>query len=207
MIYHFSLEGNIASGKSTLIEKLKSELLNVNQLPVVFLTEPVEKWEKLGILEQFYKDKERYSFTLQVTVLTTLKDQLDKIKEQFTDCILITERSLFASMNVFAELLFNEGKLSTVEYDILKLFFDNLTKDVHLSGVIYLDTPANVCYDRFVKRARIGEIIELDYLNDLEKYYLEFIKSQNALVVQCDNYDGIRDYLFERTSMEFLSRC
>lgn len=206
-IYHFSLEGNIAAGKSTLIKKLKTELLNVNQLPVVYLSEPVKLWEDIGILEHFYKDKERYSFTFQITVMTTLKEQLDRIREQYDNCILITERSIFTTMEVFAQLLFDEGKLSNLEYAVLKVMYDNITKGMQLSGIIYLNTPTNECYDRFVKRARPGEAIELDYLVQLETYYLEFIKTQNSFICEDGNVRNIRNFLFDRTSMEFLSKC
>ena len=100
MIYHFALDGSIGAGKSTLIEQLKTNMLNINQLPVVYLPEPVELWQSLrngvfddNIIEKFYKDQSKYSFTFQVMALTTLRSQLRDIQNRYTDCILITERS------------------------------------------------------------------------------------------------------------------
>ena len=57
----FSLEGNIGSGKSTILRGLKRQLRTDNS--VIFLLEPVDKWEQIkdkngvGILEKFYGDQ------------------------------------------------------------------------------------------------------------------------------------------------------
>ena len=53
----YSIEGNIGSGKSTLVKHLK----DVNK-DWIFLDEPVTEWEKLkndkgeSVLQLFYKD-------------------------------------------------------------------------------------------------------------------------------------------------------
>ena len=57
-----SVEGNIGSGKSTLVENLKTYLTN-KEINYVFVQEPVEIWnticDKEGepILTKFYRDQ------------------------------------------------------------------------------------------------------------------------------------------------------
>ena len=79
-----SIEGNIGSGKSTLMKNLKEYYKNNNQ--VLFLKEPVDEWEKIKdsngitILEKFYKDQDKYSFPFQmmayISRLNVLRDTL-----------------------------------------------------------------------------------------------------------------------------------
>ena len=174
MIYLFSIEGNIGAGKSTLIRKLEKELITVNQFQVKFLSEPVDLWSSIrnsvfdkNILELFYEDQTKYSFPFQVLVLTTLAKQIKEIKSENKDCILITERSLFASMEVFTKMLLENKKLQKYEFDILYMLFEQLTDDLELCGIIYLDKPVDICYTRILKRGRSGETIDKDYLTKL----------------------------------------
>lgn len=216
MIYHFALDGSIGAGKSTLIEQLKTNMLNVNQLPVVYLPEPVDLWQSLrndvfddNIIEKFYKNQSKYSFTFQVMALTTLRSQLRDIQSRYTECILITERSMYTSMYVFAQMLNDDNKMEKYEFDILNMLFDELTSEYDILGIIYLDVPVEVCYDRIIKRGRPGETIDLYYLNQLERYYKNYIKNMNTLEItdnETNKIDKIRSFIFERTTIEFLNR-
>jgi deoxyadenosine/deoxycytidine kinase len=59
-----SIEGNIGSGKTTLINKLQENL----QDNFVFLEEPLDEWLEIKderentILSKFYSDQSKYSF-------------------------------------------------------------------------------------------------------------------------------------------------
>jgi len=67
MITIFTIEGNIGSGKSTLIRLLKQKYPEI-----ICLLEPVKEWEGIkdkqgeNILTKFYKDQEKYSFSFQM---------------------------------------------------------------------------------------------------------------------------------------------
>ena len=58
----WSVEGNIGSGKSTLIQLLKERNTDRN---VIFIPEPVNEWEKIknenneNIIEVYYKDPKK----------------------------------------------------------------------------------------------------------------------------------------------------
>ena len=56
-IYFYSIEGNIGSGKSTVIKKMKQHIEKLNNNEVIYLPEPVEIWstikDKDGIIPVF----------------------------------------------------------------------------------------------------------------------------------------------------------
>ena len=47
MHYIFTIEGNIGSGKSTLVKKLKNTFHNIDNIKIIFLDEPVSEWENI----------------------------------------------------------------------------------------------------------------------------------------------------------------
>ena len=47
MHYIFSIEGNIGSGKSTLVKKLTTILTKLSNIQVIYLPEPVAVWESI----------------------------------------------------------------------------------------------------------------------------------------------------------------
>ena len=96
-----SIEGNIGSGKSTLLQHLKDSLKDRED--IVFLKEPVDEWETIRdkegktMLQKFYADQDRYSFSFQMMAyISRLALLRDAIREN-PNAILITERSLFVS--------------------------------------------------------------------------------------------------------------
>jgi deoxyadenosine/deoxycytidine kinase len=189
-----SIEGNIGSGKSTLLENLKNHYKN-NQ-HVIFLKEPVDDWEKIKdaqgntMLQKFYADQEKYSFAFQmmayISRLKILKDVVDNIRKceaSSTDYltteptyVIITERSLYTDKYVFAKMLYDQGKIEDVCYQIYLNWFSAFAKDFPIDCVVYVSTEPQKCYERVHKRARVGEeIIPLAYLEECHKYHGEFL--------------------------------
>ena len=67
----FSLEGNIGCGKTTLLKILEKELPTVT-----IVNEPLKEWESIGegkvnLLDQYYKNPERWGLTFQQFTLFT----------------------------------------------------------------------------------------------------------------------------------------
>ena len=66
MSFIFSIEGNIGSGKSTLVENLKEKLPLLNGKQIIYVSEPVNEWSTIKdeegetILEKFYANQEKY---------------------------------------------------------------------------------------------------------------------------------------------------
>lgn len=198
-----SIEGNIGSGKSTFLENLKKHYKNHEH--IVFLREPVDEWEKIKdingntMLQKFYADQKTYSFAFQmmayISRLAILRDTIKK--NEGKKIIIITERSLYTDKYVFAKMLYDQGKIEEVTYQIYLNWFDEFAKDFPISNVIYVNAEPQKCYERIHKRARPGEeIIPLSYLNDCHRYHEEFLEEKNGFIVEKMVLDGNID-IFE----------
>jgi thymidylate kinase len=189
-----SIEGNIGSGKSTILKNLKEYYENNND--IIFLQEPVDQWDEIRdknnktILEKFYEDQTKYSFAFQmmayISRLSLLKDTIEKNP----DSIIITERCLNTDRYVFAKMLYDSEKIEDIEYQIYLKWFDNFINIQKIQKVIYLKTTPDICFTRINKRNRDGESnISLEYLNNCYKYHEDMINNikDEILVIDSDN--------------------
>ena len=216
---HFSIvsiEGNIGSGKSTLLEKLRLEFKDNKY--VRFLREPVDEWEKIKdkdgntMLQKFYANQAEYSFAFQmmayISRLTIIRENVrdimaavKKYKEEGIESkkyILITERSLYTDKYVFAKMLYDQGKIEDVKYQIYLNWFDEFAKDFPVNDVIYVNTDPKKCYERIHKRARVGEeVIPLAYLESCHRYHNEFLDETTGLKTNQLVLNGNQDIFAE----------
>ena len=94
--------------------------------------------------------------------------------------IIITERSLYTDKHVFAKMLYDQGKIEDVCYQIYLNWFDEFAKDYPVSKIIYVSTNPFICSSRINKRSRLGEeVIPTTYLQECHKYHEEFIYENN----------------------------
>ena len=175
-----SIDGNIGSGKSTLMANLREHYKsNPN---VVFLKEPVDEWAEIKdengvtILEKFYEDSEKYAFSFQmmayISRLKVLKDTIKNIKQSSKKTILISERSLYTDKMVFAKMLYDSKKIEPINYQIYLNWFDTFSQEFPVHKVIYVKTEPEKCHSRILKRAREGEnLIPLEYLKNCDVYH------------------------------------
>ena len=174
----YSIEGNIGSGKSTIIAALKK---NENE-NFIFLPEPVDIWNEITdtsgvtILEKYYQDSKRYAFSFQMMAYITRLNQLKNIIANSNEnAIIITERCLYTDSEIFAKMLYDTGKIEHIEYSIYKRWFDEFAEISKLSGIIYIKTTPDVCAQRITLRNRKGETIPIDYLEMCHQYHETWI--------------------------------
>jgi deoxyadenosine/deoxycytidine kinase len=190
-----SIEGNIGSGKSTLLQRLKDHFKN--DFRIIFVDEPVSEWETIidpsdgeNIIQKFYKNQEKYSFSFQMMAYISRLSLLKKTCENNDNCIIITERSLFTDKYVFAKMLFDDEKIENINYQIYSKWFDTFVNDFPISNFIYVDTTPTNCFTRVVKRSRTGESnIPLEYLQNCHIYHEEMVKTFNNLLQINGNID------------------
>ena len=217
-----SIEGNIGSGKSTLLSNLKKYYGNDTR--VIFLKEPVDEWANIKdangvtILEKFYADQVKYSFSFQmmayISRLKLLRDTIKEIEDKemririnladyesyggykFKKYIIITERSLFTDKMVFAKMLYDTGKIEDVNYQIYLNWFDTFAKDYPVHKVIYVNASPETCHKRISIRHRDGEDkIPLNYLRSCHSYHNQMLDKSKADCVCNDQLilDGNND--------------
>jgi len=175
-----SIDGNIGSGKSTLMANLR-EYYN-DKVDVVFLKEPVDEWAEIKdengitILEKFYENSEKYAFSFQmmayISRLKVLKDAVKNIKPTSKKTIFISERSLYTDKMVFAKMLYDSKKIEGINYQIYLNWFYTFSQEFPVHKVIYVKTEPEKCHSRILKRAREGEnLISLEYLKNSDVYH------------------------------------
>jgi len=182
-----SIEGNIGSGKSTILTELKQYYSD--NAHVIFVREPVDEWENITdkdgttMLQKFYNDPKTYSFPFQmmayISRLKLLKDGVETALSLNTDkkVVIITERSLYTDKYVFAKMLYNQGNIEEVCYQIYTKWFDEFAKLYQIDKIIYINSSPTICFQRILNRDRLGESsIPLDYLIQCDNYHNEFIE-------------------------------
>lgn len=142
----FSIEGNIGTGKSTLIKNLQAHFK----------------------CEKFDKD--------------TINNDYD---------VIMTERSLYSDCNIFAQMLFDDGKIEDVEFAIYKKWFNEFMEDLPTMAFIYIRADPRVSFERVEKRAREGEkSIPLNYIENCHRYHENWLmaneKKHDLLVIDAN---------------------
>lgn len=187
-----SIEGNIGSGKSTLVSHLEKKY--GNNPDFYFLQEPVDIWNTIvdengvTILEKFYSNTEKYAFQFQVMAyisrLTLLRKAL-KIQCKY----IITERSIFTDAHIFAKMLYDDKKMTQIEYSIYKMWFDEFIDESPVSKIVYVKAnPENSC-NRVMKRKRQGENIPLEYLSKCHDYHDNWLSTEKNIITLDGNQD------------------
>lgn len=174
-----SIEGNIGVGKSTIIDNIELYLRNSNITDIVVLKEPIEEWTNMvdsvddeSILTKFYNNPEKFSFAFQVLILNTIQKQIDETIKLYPNCkVIICERSILSSREVFAKMLFHSSMMNEMEYKIYDSLFYN-DRLIVPTRFVFMDVPPEVCLQRIIKRNRSGESkISLDYLSQCDQYH------------------------------------
>ncbi len=195
-------EGNIAAGKSTVGRRLhESELF-------AFIEEPVGAWQKefaSNLLEMFYSDPNRWSFTFQLAAFTTRAKTWTEVLAMTDHHSVVLERSIYCDRYVFAKNCYQSGLMTESEWQLYCRLWDWLESNwcTTPDHIVYLRTPAEVCHERIRERGRSEEdSIPLEYLRDLERLHDEWLLD-NPDVTIIDGRkqwtaEAIRDVLLDR---------
>ena len=208
-----SIEGNIGTGKTTLINILKKKFTNKSS--VIFVEEPLQQWLNLidsdgsNILGKFYGDQARWSYSFQMhAFITRSKDILSQNTE---DNVVIIERSVLTDCNVFATLLHKSGKISELEWKLYNEWFLWLTghfNKVKPDKYIYLKADPEVSFNRMVKRTRDEETnIPREYLEQVSDKHDKWLLSdtmENVITIDVNsdfsNSDKFKTTVIDRVS-------
>lgn len=164
-----SLEGNIASGKSTILSALR-DVIQEKGHNIPCIPEPVDDW--VPILARFYKDQSRFAFATSIQVLFSYSDH-SRFKGS------VSERSPFSGRYVFATPQDNNG-MEPEESAIYEQAYARLAWEPDI--VFYVETPPEVCLERANSRARKCEAgLSLEYLKRIHAAHEQAF---------ADNYKG-----------------
>ena len=188
---YIAIEGNIGAGKTTLATKI-AEDFNAKMV--------LERFADNPFLPKFYKDQNRYAFPLEMSFLADRYQQLSDDLSQFD----LFKDFVVADYHLFKSLIFAKVTLQEDEFRLYKTMFDIIYKETQKPDLyIYLYQNTSRLLQNIKNRGRSYEQdIETDYLEKINKGYLDFIKSQttlNVLIIDVSDLDFVQnyqDYLF-----------
>lgn len=163
------IDGVVGCGKTTLGKKL-SEYLNIP------MQQELQKKSTMQLLERFYADKKRWSFTLQIHFLNERFRMIKEIGNR--NEIAILDRSIFGD-KIFASMLNEDGFMSDEEFETYATLLDNMLEHVtQPHQLIYIECDVPTAIHRINKRGRTMELSTPNtYWERLNEKYSEWYKN------------------------------
>ena len=188
---YIAIEGNIGAGKTTLSTNI-AEDYNAKTV--------LERFADNPFLPKFYKDQNRYAFPLEMSFLADRYQQLSDDLAQFD----LFKDFIVADYHIFKSLIFAKVTLSEDEYRLYRNLFEIIYKEMPKPDLyIYLYQNTERLLQNIKKRGRNYEQeIPAEYLDKINKGYLDYIKSQtdlNVLIIDVSDRDFVKkqeDYVF-----------
>jgi 2-amino-4-hydroxy-6-hydroxymethyldihydropteridine diphosphokinase len=181
------IEGNIGAGKTTLCKMIEQDYQ-----AKAFL----ERYHDNPFLPKFYKNKKRYAFPLELSFLADRHQQLVEEIGQFD----LFRNFAVADYDFYKPLIFARITLHQDEYQLYKRLFDVMYKELPKPDLyVYLYQNTDKLLQNIKKRGRDYEQnIDAQYLNDLHKGYMQFIRQQNYLkteIIDLSNLNFVENRL------------
>ncbi|MDX1602148.1 MAG: 2-amino-4-hydroxy-6-hydroxymethyldihydropteridine diphosphokinase [Salinimicrobium sediminis] len=187
---YIAVEGNIGAGK-TSFSTMVSQDFNARLI--------LERFKDNPFLPKFYEDGQRYAFPLEMSFLA---DRYQQLSDDLAQYDLFTE-FVISDYDVFKSLIFAKITLHDDEYSLYQKLFHLMYKELVKPDLyVYLYQNTDRLLENIKKRGRDYEQnIEADYLANINRSYLSFIKSQPGLNVkiidisELDFVNNRKDYL------------
>lgn len=189
--YNFiAIEGNIGSGKTSLTHKIAKDF-NAKFI--------LERFADNAFLPKFYEDRSRFAFPLEMSFLA---DRYKQLSDDIAQYDLFRE-FVVADYHISKSLTFAKVTLPEDEFALYRKFFNVIYKDMQQPDLyVYLYQNTERLLQNIEKRGREYEQnIQPEYLENINKGYVEFIKSQphlNVKVIDVSEMDFVNnrvDYL------------
>jgi deoxyadenosine/deoxycytidine kinase len=138
-----SIDGNIGSGKSALIQHLQDVFSSRDDIE--FFPEPIDEW--MPLFQMYMTNKKRYAplFTLEVL------RSFGRVKYS-TRRHQIIERHPCTTMHVFNNILKNDGHIQSDDLGLIEDYYDlfGWVPDM----ILYIQVDDTTCIDRIEHRGR-----------------------------------------------------
>ncbi len=182
---YLTIEGNIGAGKTSL-SKLIAKEFNAKLI--------LERFADNPFLPKFYEDMERYAFPLEMSFLA---DRYQRLQDDIAQFDLFKD-FIVSDYGVFKSLIFAKVTLQEEEYKLYKKVFDLMYVNLPQPGLyVYLYQNTERLLENIKKRGRVYEQkIPAEYLDKINKGYLQFIKSQTNFqtkIIDVSDLDFIKN--------------
>jgi len=184
---YIAIEGNIGAGKTTLATKI-SEDFNAKLV--------LERFADNPFLPKFYEDQSRYAFPLEMSFLADRYQQLSDDLAQFD----LFKDFIVTDYHIFKSLIFAKVTLAEDEYRLYKTMFDIIHKEMPKPDLyVYLYQNTEQLLKNIKSRGRRYEQqIPAEYLDKINRGYLDYIKTQTdlkVLIIDVSNKDFVENQI------------
>jgi len=185
-----AVEGNIAAGKSTFLDLVHK------YTHIKTLQEPVNNWTNVplerdcvsgannNLLDTYYSDPARWSFTFQNYVVFSRIREHQSDKENKRQGVFLSERSIWGDRLVFARNLYKQGMMTDLEYSVYcqqHSFCLELCPEAAPDAILYLQTSPEICLERLKQRGRSEEMgVTLEYLQQVHQRHEEWLVQKSV---------------------------
>lgn len=188
---YIAIEGNIGAGKTSLATKIAQDY-NAKLI--------IERFADNPFLPKFYKDTQRYAFTLEMSFLA---DRYQQISDNLSQLSLFKD-FIVSDYDIFKSLIFSKITLNQDEFKLYQKLFYLMYKDIAKPELyVYLYQNTERLKENIKKRGRKYEQnIDSEYLDKINSGYLDFLKNQTELkikIIDISDRDFIKsrkDYLY-----------
>ncbi|MGH4122936.1 MAG: deoxynucleoside kinase [Clostridium sp.] len=173
------IDGVVGVGKTTLMNIMAEKGYKCFEEPVV----------DNPILEKFYYNRERYSFSLQIFFLNK---RFKNIKAASRVKNAVMDRSIYGDV-IFAKMLNDAGEMCNEEFDLYSELFENMIEHCMAPKLlVYLETSVEAAMDKINRRGREYEkIVERGYWEKLNSNYRAYFEQYNISPILKINVDGL----------------
>lgn len=165
---YIAIEGNIGAGKTSLATQMSSDF-NAKLV--------LERFKENPFLPKFYKEPDRFAFPLEMSFLA---DRYQQLLDDLTQYDLFKE-NVIGDYDGYKSLIFAKITLQDEEYTLYKKLFHLMHKELPSPDrYVYLYQNTERLLQNIKHRGRdFEQEIEAEYLQKINKGYMEFIKSQH----------------------------
>jgi len=184
---YIAIEGNIGAGKTSLAKKIA---IDFNSKLIL------ERFADNPFLPKFYKDPERYAFTLEMSFLS---ERYQQISEDLSQLNLFNEL-IVSDYDIHKSLIFSKVNLNQDEFSLYrKLFYDMYKQTLKPDLFIFLNQEIPRLQKNITSRGRDYENeITDEYLSKINSGYFEFFKSRpdiNFKIIDISTLDFVENRL------------
>jgi deoxyadenosine/deoxycytidine kinase len=195
MNYNFTvIEGNIGSGKTSLVKKI-AEDFDTNII--------LEEFEENPFLSSFLENQDKNNLAVELQFLIDRFHQLNKVSG--------SSKKSIADYFIEKSLIFSNTNLSQMEKDLFDNYFNVLfNRVVKPDLLVYLSVSTERLLQNIEKRGRSYEQkISAEYLEKIHQAYLKHfdsLRTQRVLIIESSNIDFVLNEAHYDKIKELITR-
>jgi deoxyadenosine/deoxycytidine kinase len=192
------IDAVVGAGKTTLSEKIGKKL----NIPIYY---ELQNQSTMNLLEEFYKDKNRWSFALQIHFLNERFRMIKEITKAGTG---ILDRSIFGD-RIFAQMLNEDGYMTNDEFLTYSNLLDNMLEHVSKPDLLlYIDCDLDTAMKRIKGRGReMEQSVDSVYWSRLNEKYTNWYEGydlSNKISIGANSYHPDNEYDIDRIVGEIM---